>query len=78
MDAKTNAVQELRGKDFSFIRFKAKYIFNAREPVFFFPIKADSETSPSICDIPLEVGKRISVTRDEEVTPMVDVLVVKQ
>lgn len=60
------------------MRFRSKCLFEAREPVYFFPLRTGPETTPRIATTALRVGKRISVTRNEEVIPEVDVLVIKQ
>lgn len=63
------------------MRFKRKCVFDAREPVYFYPIRIAPETSPlisTVSTVSFEVGKRISVTENAEITPGVDALVVKQ
>lgn len=75
---KANSRKELRGKDFRFMRFKTKRLFEAREPVYFYPLRIGPGSSPLIATAAFEVGKRISVTQNEEITPEVDVLVAKQ
>lgn len=60
------------------MRFKIKCLFEAREPVYFYPLRKGPETTPLVSSTALEVGKRISITCNEEVTPEVEILVVKQ
>lgn len=72
----TNSMQELRGKDFRFMRFKISSIFVTQEPVYLFPLKTHTEAC--ISNTIFEVGKRISIIRDEAITPVVEILVVKQ
>lgn len=60
------------------MRFKIKCVFDAREPVYFYPTRIGPETSPLLSTVSFEVGKRIFVTENAEITPEVDALVVKQ